>query len=113
MKIIDAPSPVVFEAKDDKGNAVVQEFPFKKFLQTSVESYEPAGKGIRMIRQADKILNAIEGMDGHLTLEDEEFNVLKAAVEAMPWKPPAARKFIPFYEAVEKAQTATSPTEKK
>lgn len=73
----------------------------KHFLIDALDMYAPSGRGVKMIRQAIKIINAIEEAKDELKLEDTEFDVLKAAVDQCPSKPRIARALLPFYEAIE------------
>ena len=97
-KVIDVPEPVKLNGKDD--------FKFAEFLEAALDMYEPLGKGIKSIKQAVKIHTILEAMNGEKTLrlEDADFEVVKAAVDAGKWLPKAARLMLPYFEALEAPQ---------
>lgn len=86
---------------------------FPDFLIQAMDAYAPSGKGLAQVRQACKIMDKIDAMDGHLILEDAEFTTLKAAVDTVQFPPKAARMCISFYEAVEAAKDPKEPDEAK
>lgn len=96
-KIIECPPNVQFEDRSES---------FASFLTNAMDLYAPNGKGIKQIRQAVKIMGIVEQANGTLTLEDADYEVVKAAVESCAWKPQFARKALPFFEAVEAAKDA-------
>ena len=104
MKRIDVPGDVsVIMNSDNKENMVVT---FKEFLEASLDQYEPLGKGYKMAQRGMIIGSHIEQMNGDkmLKLEDEDFDILKKAVDNATFRPAANRRMVPFYEAVKKAQ---------
>ena len=100
MRVIEVPAPAVLD------NAQ-KPFCFSDFLQTALDGYPPCGKGPKQIRQAAKIAGVLESLDGTktLSLEDADYEVVHQAIEAMAWNPSVARRIVPFFDAVEKAQT--------
>lgn len=57
-----------------------------------------------MKRQAQKVLAAIETGNGTITLEDAEYDLLKAACVKILYPFKISNHILPFYEAVEKAE---------
>ena len=99
MKIITVPASVnvTIEGIEPK------EFPFKKALITHLDSYGEL-KTISQIRDAQKVIDAIEAGNGTITLEDKQYELLAAACKAKVYHSAITRQLISFYDAVEKAQ---------
>jgi hypothetical protein len=110
MKIIDIPKPVEAKLKImDNGTVkeITKEISFLAFLSDACDSYKPFASGPKQARQYDKIMNVIESINGEnsVRFEDADFNILKAAIEEAQWVTPGInRAYIPFYDAIEKAQ---------
>jgi len=96
MKTIKVPE----EVKLDVGGEVEQVFTFKEFLLAAINTHEPFGQGIKNIRQGYKLAELAESDEEELELEDADYEVLKAAVEACKWNPFVARNAITFYDAL-------------
>lgn len=94
MKIITVPEDIKVGEKA---------FSCKEVLMLQLDNYGEV-KTISMVRQAQKVAEAIEKGNGTITLEDAEYDLLKAACQKIVFLPGAARKLLPFYEAVESAQ---------
>jgi len=109
MKIVDVPPDAEIKFP---GRPEAAKMSFREFLISAMDMYEPAGKGPSNIRKAFKIVSSIEAMDGHLTLEDADFEVLKSAVESASWKPAAARQLVAFFDAMDKVQEVKTPDKK-
>lgn len=115
MKIIDIPAAVVITVPTKSGNQIELkqvEKTFTNFLVDACESYQEFAKGPRQARQYDKIMRVIEACNGNKTIqfEDADFDVLKDVVDRAPWLTPNInRSFMPYYEALEKAQSVAIP----
>lgn len=107
MKIIEVPATI--KAKPFGTQALVNrdvevpEMTFKDFLIIHLDSYSSV-KSTKMVRQVNKIADAIEKSNGTISLEDADFDVLKAAVEEVKVVPGMARQLLSYYDAIEKAQ---------
>lgn len=97
MKIITCPATV--ELKDVQGEAL----PFKKWLLTHIDTFEGV-KTPSQVRRAAKIAGAIEESNGTVTLEDEDYEILKSAVASVKYVPKISRQVLSYYDAVDKAQ---------
>lgn len=64
-----------------------------------------AGIGIEEIRKALRILDVLDGgtKDGHVLLEDADYQYLAARVKAHKW-PMATREIVEFYDDVVNAK---------
>lgn len=105
--VVDVPKAVTVTMKNEKGQPISGDMSFVEFLQGCMDSYNPAGKGLRQIRQSVKIAGVLEEAKDKpgIRFEPNDWDVMKAAVESMQWNPKAARELLPYLEAVEKAQT--------
>ena len=109
MKIVDVPKAIKVAVKS--GGEI--ELEFADWLQGALDCYEPLGKGAKACRQSIK-LNAIldeqkaklptQDNKNVLRFEDADFDVVKAACEAMAWNPAVNRRSGEFWSALEKAQ---------
>ena len=94
---------------------------FQEFVEASLDQYEPLGTGYKMAKRGRAISEAIDVMDETkesdnyvLRLEDEDFDIVKNAVNKAKFRPAANRRMVNFYEAVETAQEVkTGKQEKK
>ena len=100
MKIITVPEKAVI--KDEKGAPVELDIPFKTFLIAHIDSYGET-KTVSQLRQAQKVIDAVESGNGTIALEDEQYKLLKAACEKIVYRPVVSRQLIAYYDAVEKA----------
>lgn len=119
MKIIDVPKAIdipviVLSPIGAVDPDATKPSNFKEFLQVSLDSYKPLGHGLDKVRQSFKIAGIVSSIEEpteekktSIQFEDADFDVVKAAVGAMEWKPGFARHVLPFYEAVEAAQSVT------
>ena len=94
MKIITVPEDVKIGEKS---------FSCKEVLLLQLDNYGEV-KTISMVRQAQKVAEAIEKGNGTITLENAEYDLLKAACQKIIFLPGASRKLLPYFEAVESAQ---------
>lgn len=116
MKLIEVQPDVTFEVAQPNGMKAPQTFKFKDFLVEALDIYAPIGKSLRMMRQANRIVDVIETSNGHLALEDADYAVLRGALhlddEAGAFNP-ILRRLEPFFAAVESAEdTKNSGAEK-
>jgi hypothetical protein len=123
MKVIEIPETLKVTLRGLQGEQEL-EFPFFDFVTAALDNYAPLGKGVKQVRQAAKIAGLIEAAeekcnggaekcDRALALEDADFEVVKAAVNAHGWPPSTARQVLAYFEAVEKAEAATEEKPKK
>lgn len=102
MRIIKVPEKVVI--KDEKGApAEGLDIPFKKFLTDHIDNYGET-KTVSQLRQAQKVIDKIEGGNGTISLEDAEFDILKNACSKIIYRPVLARQLFAYYDAVEQAE---------
>ena len=85
---------------------------FKDFLISSIDSYGPVGKSRKMMRQANKIEDAINAGNGTIVLEDSDYELLVAALhikdEVADFNPTLRRlEREGWFLAVENAQEVT------
>lgn len=108
MRVIDCPSPAKIKAFE--GDAE-RELKFMDFLLSAIDVHQEFGMGLPTIRQGVKLANAVEAMNGTLTLENADFDALKRAVDGCKWKVPIARGAEKggFFAAFEKAQDIPIP----
>lgn len=111
-KVIKVPPQVPIPEKYRTSEDDPKESTFKEFVETAMNNYMPSGRGINQIRQAQKIMEKVEKMDGQLILEDAEFNTVKEAVMTAQFPPRAARTCLSFFEAVEAGKDVKKPDEK-
>lgn len=106
MKKILIPAPIMFPPEIAKGlepdNRTVS---FQEFLTTAVDQFEEFGKGVSGIRQGAKIIEIVEKANGEFQLEDADYAKLKEATNFASYNPKIARFLIPFFEALETAET--------
>lgn len=120
MKIVTFPGPVVVSVKVriPDGGIQAQEIKrtFLDFLTEAFDAYAAFKKGPKAARQYDKIMTLVECKQMELELEkeptpsiafeDEDFNVIREAVDHAEWITPSVnRKYIPFYDAMDKVET--------
>jgi hypothetical protein len=106
MKLIKAPekSIVVKHPTSNDEKKVEKEISFTEFVTTCIDNYVEI-KTPKQWRQAQKVVAAVEAMNGTLQLEDAEYELLKAAVEkGGSYAPFAGRQLVDFAEAVENAE---------
>jgi len=107
-RIIDVPKEVVtIQIATVRGDQSIDKTIFE-FLIEAVEAWPEFGKGLKAIRQGDKIIKLIESArvqdSPSILLEDADYTALKNAVEGVQWNSKFAIKMLPFMDAVEKAQ---------
>lgn len=99
MRVITVPEAIVIEGKS---------VDLKSFLVDALDAYVPAGKSVKMLRQVAKIVGVIDGSNGHISLEDADYDVVKASLhfegDAGSWNPRMGRRVLSFFDAVESAE---------
>lgn len=98
MKIITVPKDVKVKVGEEE-----KVFPFKESLIFHLDNYAEI-KSVSQLRDAQKVIDAIEAGNGTISLEDEQFKLLKAACDKMCYRPVIARQLISYYDALEKAE---------
>ena len=102
MKIVDVPADVtpkgILGRESDH-----KPVSFKEWLMIHIDSYGGI-KSPSQVRQAGKIVDAIEAGNGTMTFEDADFDILKASLQESKYIPGVARQLTSFYDAVDKAQ---------
>ena len=101
MKIITVPPDVKVKLGDEE-----REFPFKAALVLHLDSYVEI-KTISQVRDAKKILDAIEAGNGTISLEDKQYEVLAAACKSKAYHTMISRQLLSYYDAIEKAADVT------
>lgn len=114
MKLIDVPKDVTVDVyfvnrelpKDEKSTNT-----FREFVELALDNFDQLGKGYKNVVQAVKIHSTLKGCTAGdpLQFEDDDFKVIKDAVEKMAWKPGFARQALSFFEAIENAQDVKTP----
>ncbi len=97
MRLIKVPDEVKVKGKDAD-----LPFPFKDVLKAHLDSYVEL-KTISQIRDAAKIIDKIEASNGHISLEDAQYEILKAACAKNIYAPFVTRSLLSYYDAIEQA----------
>lgn len=104
MKIIEVPAAIKVKLRTQDGDKETD----GKFAEwaTNVLDFYSEVKTVKQVRQVQKIADALEVANGTVSLEDADYDLLKAAVEAYPTKLPPfiVRQHLSFVDAIEKAQ---------
>lgn len=105
MKVIEIPKPLTLKLKTQTGE-ITQESKFPEWASNMVDFYGEGVKTIKQVRQVQKIVDALDASNGTVSLEDADYDLLKAALEAYPGKisPHVLRQHLPFIDAIEAAQ---------
>jgi hypothetical protein len=102
MKVIEVPAAVTVKPVGD-GKGESKEIPFKEFVGVHIDTYAQA-KTAKQFRQLAKIHDALEAANGTVTLEDADYELMKAALEEGKYFPGISRQLITYYDAIDKAQ---------
>lgn len=102
MKIIDVPADVTPKLPGGGGKEG-EAISFKSWLTQHMDFYSVI-KTPSQVRQAGKIIGAIEAGNGTIKLEDADFEVLKASLNEGKYIPGIARQLTAFYDAIDKTQ---------
>jgi hypothetical protein len=105
MKIIEIPADVAIKLKRQNGEDFTEPAKFSTWAENIIDFYSEA-KTLKQVRQVQKIVDALKSANGTMQLEDADYELLKAAIDAYPSKLPPfiVRQHLPFIDAVEKAQ---------
>lgn len=103
MKIVKVPENVKVKIGEESTDI----FTFKKVLTDHIDSYGET-KTVTQLRQASKIIDKIEAANDSLSLEDADYEILKAACSKIVYKPLVARQMLSYYDAVEKAESVSA-----
>jgi hypothetical protein len=101
LKIITVPADITVKFADGD-----KTYSLKEVLTTQLDMYAEI-KSASMVRQAQKVLAAIETGTGTIALEDADYDLLKAACQKILYPFKVSKSILPFYEAVESAQPVT------
>lgn len=102
MRVIDVPGDVI--PKGIMGKPTDEKpVSFKEWLMVHIDTYGGI-KTPSQVRQAVKIVDAIEAGNGTISIEDAEFDILKASLQESKYVPGVARQLVSFYDALDKAQ---------
>jgi len=102
MKIITVPKQAVL--KDEVGEPLKNaDVTFKMFLIRHLDGYVET-KTASQMRQSLKVIDEIEAAKDTLTLEEEQYKLLKAACETLRYPHGLARQMISYYDAVDRAE---------
>lgn len=102
MKIIDVPKSVSVKPIAG-GQGEPREISFKDFCTLHLDSYAEI-KTPSQVRQAAKVFDALEAGGATLSLEDADYELLKAAAAAVKYVPGVARQMVSYFDAIDKAQ---------
>jgi hypothetical protein len=98
VKIITVPQEITVKlGTEEKG------FPFKTTLISHLDSYGEL-KTVSQVRDAAKIIDAIEAGNGTIALEDAQFDILAAACKKAVYHPAITRQLLSYYDAMDTAQ---------
>jgi hypothetical protein len=105
MKIIDIPADIQIRLKTQTGEDKLEPRKFVVWAEEIVDFYGEV-KTLKQVRQVQKITDALKSANGTMQLEDADYDLFKAAVEAYPTKLPAfiTKQHLPFIDALERAQ---------
>lgn len=107
MRSITIPPAVDLVRKQQDGTKLEESTTFLKWLSEVVDLVKPFRVGPKGLRRAIKVLDLIDkakkGPSNVLTIEDDDWEAIKNAVEEAEWIPENGRRTIPFMEAIEKA----------
>lgn len=105
MKLIEIPAPVNVNLRRKENDEPVP-VKFPEWATNVIDFYSDGVKTLKQVRQVQKIVEALEKATEAVTLEDADYDLLKAAVEAYPTKMPPVivRQHLAFVDAIEKAQ---------
>jgi len=119
LKIVNVPDPASCLVRVREGDRLVEvekEMTFQGYLKSVCKAYDVFAKGVENGRVYGKIMDVIESMNGHKTVnfEDDHFKLLRAAADAQQWSTPDINRMVSekFYPALEKAQDVKIPVEK-
>lgn len=103
MKVIEVPETVSVKpiGAQEKGEA--KPISFKEFVSIHIDTYGQA-KTPKQFRQLAKIHDALEASSGTMSVEDADYDLLKAALEEGKYIPGISRQLVSYYDAVDKAQ---------
>lgn len=102
MKIITIPKPQMVKSMLSNGERTESEMEFKDFVQDMIDLYGDSQKTPKQARQSAKIAVKLEECDKELRLQDEEFLIVKGAMDApTPTRAGLKRQLIPFFDALE------------
>lgn len=117
MRVIDIPAPVTCKLPQRDGSERDVVRTFLTFLDEACGQYEPFAQGAKNGRQYDKLMRIIEACTPDaksIQFEDADFEVLVQATEKAQWVTPKVnRAFIPFRDAIERAQRVDVPGKKE
>lgn len=98
MKIVKVPPDVTVKLGEAE-----KTFTAKEVFTHQLDTYTDV-KTLSMVRQAQKVIDAIERGNGTISLEDAEYDLLKGACREIRYIPKVSRHLLPFYEALESAE---------
>lgn len=106
MKKIKVPDPIMIKTRKNLKEENVGESKFSVWAENIIDYYSEGVKTLKQVRQVQKIVDALRSANGSFNLEDAEWDLLKASVEAYPTKmlPIVVRQHLPFIEAILEAE---------
>lgn len=120
MREIPIPEPVTITATVQEDGKMVQkgnDLAFCDFLKQALDGNQEFNKGAAGARQYAKLMDIVEkinGEDASITVDDADYEALKRSIDALVVvSPKVNRVLIPFYDAVENAESPPALTEKK
>jgi len=104
MKVIEVPADITINLMDERGTKTSKPAKFKEWAENVIDFYSEV-KTMKQVRQVQKIVDAIGAGNGKVEMEDADYDLLKAAVDASAGKLPPfiVRQQLPFVDAVDKA----------
>ena len=99
MRLIKTPADVKVKVNEETSDL----FTFKKVLIDQIDNYGET-KTVSQLRQAAKIIDKIEAGNGTISLEDAEYEIVKAACSKIVYKPVLARQLLSYFDSVEAAE---------
>ena len=79
-----------------------KDYSFKEYVTDCLDAAQ--AKTVKQVRTSSRIIDFAEKANGTLTLEDEDYNVLKEVASPGPFFVKVARQLLSFVDAIEKAE---------
>jgi hypothetical protein len=106
MKTIQIPSDLLVVSMKSAEEKQSKAISFKDWCENVIDHYAEGVKTLKQVRQVQKVIDALRTADDALKIEDAEYDLLKASIEAYPSKMPpiVVRQYLPYIDAIEGAK---------
>lgn len=107
MKIVDIGKSLKVTMIRLDGTEEVTEHTVMSVVKQALDLYPPMGKGFKQIKQALKIHEVLDGVNGEkmFRLEDADWEICQKAMDEADWAPRFIRQAYPLVESFLNAQT--------